>query len=87
MSLYAIWYPDHRGTCARPYDLRMITDLGPTRIGVSPDKAWFQGSSRGAKTYKATPLSFAPDVDLRHDYPTLIIFGGYGIFFSELRAT
>ena len=44
----------------------MITDLGPTRIGVSPDKVWFQGSSRDAETYKATPLSFAPEIDLRH---------------------
>ena len=44
---------------------RMITDLGPTQIGVRPDKVWFQGSSRGAETYKAIPL-FAPEIDLRH---------------------
>jgi hypothetical protein len=31
----------------------MITDLGPTRIGVNPDKVWFQGSSGGTETYKA----------------------------------
>ena len=34
----------------------MITDLGPTRFVVNPgDKVWFQGRSRGAETYKATP--------------------------------
>ena len=44
----------------------MIADLGPIRIGVNQDKVWFQGSSRGAETYKATPLSFAPEIDLRY---------------------
>ena len=65
MSLYdipTIAALAHDPTC---YDLRMITDLGPTRIGVSPDKVWFQGSSRGAETYKATPLFIAPEIDLR----------------------
>ena len=46
----------------------MITDLGPTSIGVtvSPDKVWFQGSSRSAVTFKAFPFFFAPEIDLRH---------------------
>jgi hypothetical protein len=46
----------------------MIMDLGPTRIGVSPDKVWFQGSRRSgtsAETYKAAPLFFATEMDLR----------------------
>ena len=88
MSLYDIRYPDHHGTCARPYDLRMITDLGLNRIGVSPDKVWFQGSSCGAETYKATPLLFAPEIDLRHirlAYTNNIL--GLRYLFSELRAT
>ena len=66
----------------------MITDLGPTRIGVNPDKVWFQGSSRGAKAFKATPLSFSPEIDLRH----IRLFYTHNIWgllylFSELRAT
>ena len=69
----------------------MITDLalGPTRIGVSPDdKVCFQGSSRGAETYKATPLLFALDIDLRHiriSYTNNIC--GLRYLFLELRAT
>ena len=66
----------------------MITDLGPTRIGVIPDKVGFQGSSRSAETYKATPLFFAPEIDLRHirlAYTNNI--WGLRYLFSELRAT
>ena len=66
----------------------MITDLGPTRIGVSQDKVWFQGSSRSAETFKAFPLFFAPEIDLRHlrlAYTNNI--WGVRYLFSELRAT
>ena len=65
----------------------MITDLGPTRIGVSPDKVWFQGSSRSAETFKAFPL-FAPEIDLRHirlAYTNNI--WGVWYLFPELQAT
>ena len=70
----------------------MIMDLGPTRrvtrIGVSPDKIWFQGSSRGAETTNvySDPTSFAPEIaDLRHirlAY-TNNNWGLHGIFFQS----
>ena len=46
----------------------MIKDFGPTRTGVNPNKVWFyfQESSRGTETYKATALFYAPKIDLRH---------------------
>ena len=67
------------------YGLRMITDLGPTRIGVSPDKVWFQGSSRSAETYKATPLFCAKNGPKTH---TISIHQYYlGATVSFFRAT
>ena len=45
--------------------------LRPTRIGVNPDKVWFQGSSRGAETYKATPALRYGSCDRRDETQAL----------------
>ena len=47
--------------------------LRPTRIGVNPDKVWFQGSSRGAETYKATPALRYGSCDRRDETQALAL--------------
>ena len=65
----------------------MLTDLGPTRIGVNPDNVCFQGSSRSAATCKAIPLFKRQALTLEtYNYPTPKIcwaWQGYGIFFQS----
>ena len=79
-------YPDHgSGTCAAPPGLRMITDLGPTRIGINPDKGWFQGSSHSAETYQTTPLCCAryrPKTPIRCSYTSTM----WGLDASRARS-
>ena len=66
-----------------PYDLRMITDLGPTRISVIQTRSGSRGAAVAPKRIKRPHFLRRILTQDTYNYPTLIILGGYGIFFQS----